>query len=149
MAQWTSYNPWSVSSVHDFWFLRCPECPFDTKDEVYFQAHAIEKHPASLTLFGEKSVKKEALDKDYEFVEYKNEAPTESLFSPEVHIKEELIENDSIEHKFEPKKKKKKIYNDCGICGKTCNIFRLMKPVLRASNKLILLKGFNKCYKAT
>ena len=118
MAQWASYNPWSVSSVHDFWFLRCPECPFDTKDEVYFQAHAIEKHPASLTLFGEKSVKKEAFDNDYEFVEYKSEGPAESLFSPEVHIKEEFIENDSIEHNFEPKKKKKKkICNDCGICG--------------------------------
>jgi KRAB domain-containing zinc finger protein len=116
MAQWASYNPWSVNSVHDFWFLRCPECPFDSKDEVHFQAHAIEKHPASLTLFG-KSVKTENFDNDYEFVEYKNEAATEPLFSPEVHIKEEFIENDSIEHKFEPKKKKKKIRNDCGICG--------------------------------
>ena len=61
MAQWASYNPWSVSSVHDFWFLRCPECSFDSKEEESFQAHALEKHPLSFALFG-KTVKEEAFD---------------------------------------------------------------------------------------
>ena len=46
-----SYNPWMVNSVHDFWFSRCPECLFDAKEEESFQAHALEKHPLSFSLF--------------------------------------------------------------------------------------------------
>jgi hypothetical protein len=46
------YNPWHVDSIQSFWFLRCPECPFDTKEEYMFQDHAIENHPASFSLFG-------------------------------------------------------------------------------------------------
>ena len=48
------YNPWHVDSIQSFWFLRCPECPFDTKEEYIFQDHAIENHPASFSLFGKK-----------------------------------------------------------------------------------------------
>ena len=47
-----TYNPWHVDSIQSFWFLRCPECPFDTKEEYIFQDHAIENHPASFSLFG-------------------------------------------------------------------------------------------------
>ena len=47
-----TYNPWHVDSIQSFWFLRCPECPFDTKEEYMFQDHAIENHPASFSLFG-------------------------------------------------------------------------------------------------
>ena len=56
-----SYNPWMVNSVHDFWFLKCPECSFDSKEEESFQAHALEEHPLSFALFG-KTVKEEAFD---------------------------------------------------------------------------------------
>ena len=104
----TSYNPWTVNSVHEFWFLHCPECPFNTKEEEFFQAHAIENHPASLALFG-KIVKEEALDNSYEYKEnnlennrdygeaYENQTPIESFYvasiSPEIQIKEEFVEN--------------------------------------------------------
>ena len=100
----TSYNPWTVSSVHEFWFLNCPECQFNTKEEAFFQAHAVENHPASLPLFG-KTVKEEALDNSYEYKEnncvyaeaFENQAPSESLYvasmSPNVQIKEEFFEN--------------------------------------------------------
>ena len=47
-----TYNPWHVDSIQSFWFLRCPECPFDTKEEYIFQDHAIENHPSSFSLFG-------------------------------------------------------------------------------------------------
>ena len=45
-------NPWQVDSLQAFSFLKCPECIFDTKEEDFFQVHAIEKHPLSFVLFG-------------------------------------------------------------------------------------------------
>ena len=44
-------NPWQVDSIHAFYFLKCPECTFDTNEEFTFQEHAIENHPLSFVLF--------------------------------------------------------------------------------------------------
>ena len=33
-------NPWAVQSIQDFYFLKCPECDFDTKEENLFENHA-------------------------------------------------------------------------------------------------------------
>ena len=52
------FNPWQVESIQEFLFLKCPECPFDSKEEETFQDHAIENHPLSFILFG-KSLKEE------------------------------------------------------------------------------------------
>ena len=95
-----SYNPWMVNSVHDFWFLKCPECSFDSKEEESFQAHALEEHPLSFTLFG-KTVKEEAFDNNYEFAENNQDYPeayeNQGSFV-DVQIKEEFIEKkDGIE----------------------------------------------------
>ena len=46
-----SDNPWHVDSIQTFWFLKCPECNFDSKKEGIFQDHAIENHPKSWELF--------------------------------------------------------------------------------------------------
>ena len=46
-----SDNPWHVDSIQTFWFLKCPECNFDSKKEEIFQDHAIENHPKSWELF--------------------------------------------------------------------------------------------------
>ena len=46
-----STNPWQVDSIQEFTFLNCPECVFYTKQEKYFEDHAIEKHPLSSVLF--------------------------------------------------------------------------------------------------
>ena len=63
----SSTNPWEVNSIQEFWFLKCPECNFDTKDEYFFQHHAIENHPQSFALFS-KVIKQEAYEEeDYEF----------------------------------------------------------------------------------
>ena len=107
----TSSNPWLVPSIHDFWFLRCPECPFETKEVEFFEGHAIENHSASLSLFV-KAVKEETLDKNYEVEEHNQDyiesydfrqGSTETLFvpsnPPEVQIKEENISDDEHEHK--------------------------------------------------
>ena len=46
-----SDNPWAVASIDSFNFLCCPECYFRSKEEVSFQAHAIQNHPKSRKLF--------------------------------------------------------------------------------------------------
>ena len=45
-------NPWKVKSIQAFACLKCPECDFDTKEESFFQEHAVEKHPSSFVFFG-------------------------------------------------------------------------------------------------
>ena len=44
-------NPWTVESIQAFYFLKCPECDFDTKEENSFENHATENHPLSFVLF--------------------------------------------------------------------------------------------------
>ena len=44
-------NPWLVESIQDFYFLKCPECEYDTKEEYSFQDHAVENHPLSFVFF--------------------------------------------------------------------------------------------------
>ena len=45
-------NPWKVKSILAFACLNCPECDFNTKEETFFQDHAVEKHPLSFVFFG-------------------------------------------------------------------------------------------------
>ena len=119
----TSYNPWTVNSVHEFWFLNCPECQFNTKEEEFFRAHAIENHPASLNNI-KKTVKEEALDNSFEYKQnnfenncdyaeaYENQTLTESFYvdsiSPEVQIKEEFVEDFSLNLNIEDAEDDKK-----------------------------------------
>ena len=49
-------NPWAVESLQAFYFLKCPECNFDTKEENLFENHATENHPLSFVFFDKKSV---------------------------------------------------------------------------------------------
>ena len=54
-----TYNPWHVKSIKAFYYLKCPECEFDTKKASIFEDHAIENHPMSFELFVKNSPKKE------------------------------------------------------------------------------------------
>ena len=45
-------NPWNVDNIVAFYCLKCPECPFYTKEETSFQNHALDDHPLSQILFG-------------------------------------------------------------------------------------------------
>ena len=47
-------NPWEVESIKDFYFLKCPECDFNTREENSFENHARENHPLSFVLFHKK-----------------------------------------------------------------------------------------------
>jgi len=51
-------NPWEVESLQAFQFLKCPECTFDTKEENFFQMHAVNHHPLSIVFFDETCKKK-------------------------------------------------------------------------------------------
>ena len=57
-------NPWQVDSIESFTYLKCPECVFDTKEKSCFQNHAIENHPLSHILFGQKGNNFTILDFD-------------------------------------------------------------------------------------
>ena len=57
-----AFNPWKVESIQAFYYLKCPECEFDTKEENCFEDHAIENHPMSHELFGKKSLKEGEFD---------------------------------------------------------------------------------------
>jgi hypothetical protein len=57
-----AFNPWIVESIRAFYYLKCPECKFNTKEENSFEDHAIENHPMSYELFGKKSVTEEEFD---------------------------------------------------------------------------------------
>ena len=48
-------NPWHVESLEAFSCLKCPQCMYTTKDEIYFQDHALKNHPLSHVFFGNKS----------------------------------------------------------------------------------------------
>ena len=45
-------NPWQVDSIEAFSYLKCPECTFNTKDEISFQDHALENHILSCAFYG-------------------------------------------------------------------------------------------------
>lgn len=48
----TSENPWQVSTIQDFSYLNCPECSFKTKENCFFEDHALKNHPLCYVLFG-------------------------------------------------------------------------------------------------
>ena len=51
-----SNNPWQVDSIEAFYYLKCPECTFDTQEEFTFQDHAVTNHPLSFEFFGKSEI---------------------------------------------------------------------------------------------
>ena len=47
------FNPWHVESIEAFNFYCCPECVYRVQEEFAFQAHALQNHLQSKTLFHE------------------------------------------------------------------------------------------------
>ena len=60
-------NPWHVESILAFYYLKCPECEFNSKEENNFVHHAKEYHPLSNVLFGEENYCDPAFDFNEEF----------------------------------------------------------------------------------
>ena len=61
-------NPWAVESLQAFYFLKCPECDFNTKEDNLFKNHATENHPLSFVLFDKKYV-----EEDFDTIDIKEE----------------------------------------------------------------------------
>ena len=61
-------NPWVVESIQAFYFLKCPECDFDTKEDNLFENHATKNHPLSFVLFDKKYV-----EEDFDTIDIKKE----------------------------------------------------------------------------
>ena len=76
-------NPWAVDSIKAFYFLKCPECDFDTKEENSFETHATKNHPLSLVLFDKKSI-----NEDFD----------------SIYIKEEPLSNFDTQNSYEGQK---------------------------------------------
>ena len=84
-------NPWQVNSINAFSFLKCPECSFDTKEELIFQDHALGNHPLSFVLFGKTCKEDEEILVDPVFIDIKQELPdtNESNYSESVEKSED------------------------------------------------------------
>ena len=44
-------NPWKVQNIHEFNYYCCPECVFRSKEDMSFQAHALQNHVLSRSFF--------------------------------------------------------------------------------------------------
>jgi len=94
-------NPWQVDSVQAFVYINCPECSFKTKEEGFFQDHAVASHPMCFPLFGRTDIVIEEVtvedQKPEYYIEVKaEEAPSELELASAIASLEETRE-DNIE----------------------------------------------------
>ena len=95
-------NPWSVDSIESFSFYCCPECIFRSKEEYFFQIHAIENHVQSKAFFQEGNVECDVTIKE------------EVLEEVESSVKLEIF-ND-LKHLSDSQNEGKKLYS-CPVCN--------------------------------
>ena len=92
-------NPWQVESVQAFVYINCPECSFKTKEEGFFQDHAVASHPNCFALFGRSDIViQEVTIEDHKpeyYIEVKgDEVPSEvELASALASLEEPIEEN--------------------------------------------------------
>ena len=95
-------NPWQVESIQAFVYINCPECSFKTKEEGFFQDHAVASHPNCFALFGRSDIViQEVMIEDQKpeyYIEVKaDEVPTKlELASALASIEEPIDENTEI-----------------------------------------------------
>jgi uncharacterized Zn-finger protein len=89
-------NPWQVDSIEAFSCLKCPECNFYSRDENYFQNHAMANHPCSVVFFGKHEEYIAMTPEEYQkkFNKQSNLDETSSC-QIKVEIKQEIVENES------------------------------------------------------
>ena len=95
-------NPWQVESIQAFVYINCPECSFKTKEEGFFQDHAVASHPNCFALFGQSDIVIQEVtiedQKPEYYIEVKaDEVPTKlELASALASIEEPIDENTEI-----------------------------------------------------
>ena len=105
-------NPWMVENIEAFVYYCCPECVFRSKDESFFQSHALQNHAGSNLLFNrqtydEKTKVETIIDEDIkqEDIDIKPETATSDIDNDlveETDIPHEILEeeNDDFKGKF-------------------------------------------------
>ena len=90
-----------VQSIQDFNFFCCPECIYRTKEEISFQAHAIQNHEQSKKFFHNSIQVKEEVNRGNEiFKEIENfEENDENVKSENF---DDPLEMEDIDLKIEP-----------------------------------------------
>ena len=136
-----SENPWLVDSINSFYFLKCPECNFDSKWEDTFQDHALENHPKSFVLFG-KSTKE---------IDFENDDVIET---DERHLEDPRIEDTKdfnfLDEYSNSKCEKKKLFK-CSYCDAnlSCNS-KLKRHITNVHEKnIVILNGEISSYKCS
>ena len=114
-------NPWQVESIQAFTCLKCPECSFNTKEEINFKEHAVEHHPLSFILFGkleevsslklEKNIHETHFNENIEpmQVEVKSDKPTDFNIADLVQIETEKLNDLQTRNSGEGRKDSEKL----------------------------------------
>ena len=110
-------NPWNVDSIEAFSCLKCPECDFNTKEEDFFQNHAVENHPLSFIFFGKSETENDTKVEETDSIDPDNsdnlEIPEDSL---QVKLEfGEISNSKGVISNFQPVDEAKKEINDLKI----------------------------------
>jgi len=138
----TQNNPWVVESIQDFYFLRCPECDFDTKEENSFEIHSTANHPLSFVFFDKHSVN-DIFNQDVIKIEpmsdydrkdnFNDEKPLDTEFLP-LHYPEisltEKTEDSSMKRKIRKNQEGKKLFS-CSICNSSFTRTKSLKKHIK------------------
>ena len=73
ITKMANFHPWMVESIEAFSFYCCPECTFRSKEENFFEAHALQNHDLSRYLFQENFVQDMKIDIKVESSEAKHD----------------------------------------------------------------------------
>ncbi len=59
-------NPWSFSTLEDYLFYCCPECPHKSRSSISFTHHAVKHHPKAKDKFGDQAFLQDLDEQDFE-----------------------------------------------------------------------------------
>ena len=113
-------NPWQVDSIEAFSCLKCPECDFYSRDENYFQNHAMANHPCSVVFFGKHEEYIALTPEEYnkKFNKQSNFDKT-SYNQIKVEIKQEIVEDETkledselVDESYEDLNRQEEIFED-------------------------------------
>ena len=95
-------NPWEVQSIYDFNYFCCPECIFQSKEELLFQEHALQTHEQSKTFFQNSTdisnaTEEDTYSDDHNFDEY-------LVVEPNTYCKTEVNSDPFTAENFDPLK---------------------------------------------
>ena len=115
-------NPWtSVSTLEDFLFYCCPECPHKFRSSISFTNHAVKHHPKSKEKFGDAYLPEIDFNEDddsFEGLDFSKDIKLEVECEPSDYQNDENLDLDS-DHEAEQKLALKDPDSEfqCYLCG--------------------------------